>query len=311
MGASIGGKGVSGFMIEGEKLAGMAKGGANFWRMFTHENCVLWQGNNIPAGVDIATITQEDEWRRADISGSSVGFGSNIAGIQIDITAARIFSQDGRLTSIDTLVKNNSNIVSIEISEDSDMSNVTTAYAGFARATSLTDVDLSSLDFSALTSFRYAFLECYALKRFKSPGGELKFLTSTADMFNVCPVLESAMIYFSAPSLTDISRMFANCTNLRYIDISNIDTRNIAAFEKVFSRVPADAQVFVGEHWALTEEQTSFEGTFIRAQNSPEVQALLALGVLPEMTKQAQMLQLTNLGVDPEAMDIQAGGEYR
>lgn len=104
--------------------------------------------------------------------------------------------------------------------EDGDVIKPGTLSLWFNNCTLLTDVDVTGLDTSAVTSMYYMFAECSAIQNLDLSGFDTVNVSDMYRMFYNCSSLESLDISgFNCATLPDQSKMFTGCTSLKLIRI--------------------------------------------------------------------------------------------
>lgn len=99
----------------------------------------------------------------------------------------------------------------------------------------LTQVDLSGLDTSNITSFQSLCKDCSNLKTVKMNDLDVSKVTSFQSMFYECKKLtEADLSNLNSSSVSDMSNLFYNCYDLEKIDLSNMDTTAVTTMSKMF-----------------------------------------------------------------------------
>jgi surface protein len=98
-----------------------------------------------------------------------------------------------------------------------------TCYDMFYYCRSLTSVDLTGLDTSAVTDMGYMFSGCSALTAVNLTGLDTSAVTNMNAMFSACSSLEYiGLSGLDMSAITDMESMFYGCTSLDYIDLSGL-----------------------------------------------------------------------------------------
>ncbi|PDB13144.1 BspA family leucine-rich repeat surface protein, partial [Listeria monocytogenes] len=95
----------------------------------------------------------------------------------------------------------------------------------FKYCSSLTELDVSGLDTSAVTNMTEMFYGCNALKELDASNFDTSSVTDMNSMFISCSALEKLDVSnFDTSSVTDMNSMFRDCSALKKLDVSNFDT---------------------------------------------------------------------------------------
>ncbi|HAO6527441.1 TPA: BspA family leucine-rich repeat surface protein [Listeria monocytogenes] len=110
-----------------------------------------------------------------------------------------------------------------------------TTEAMFKSCSSLTELDVSGLDTSAVTNMTEMFSGCKALKELDASNFDTSSVTDMNSMFISCSALEKLDVSnFDTSSVTDMNSMFRNCNKLKKLDISNFDTSSVTDMNSMF-----------------------------------------------------------------------------
>ncbi|PDC04087.1 BspA family leucine-rich repeat surface protein [Listeria monocytogenes] len=95
----------------------------------------------------------------------------------------------------------------------------------FKNCSNLTELDLSGLDTSAVTTMRDMFYSCSALEELDVSHFDTSSVTNMSYLFYDNEKLEKLDVSnFDTSLVTNMYAMFANCTSLEELDVSNFDT---------------------------------------------------------------------------------------
>ncbi|PDB21671.1 BspA family leucine-rich repeat surface protein [Listeria monocytogenes] len=95
----------------------------------------------------------------------------------------------------------------------------------FKNCSNLTELDLSGLDTSAVTTMRDMFYSCSALEELDVSHFDTSSVTNMSYLFYDNEKLEKLDVSnFDTSLVTNMYAMFANCTSLEELDLSNFDT---------------------------------------------------------------------------------------
>ena len=87
------------------------------------------------------------------------------------------------------------------------------------------------------------FKNCINLKELKFPT-RITYLRSTKEMFSGCTDLKSIDLgSFIADTNIDMSMMFYECKNLKFLNISTFDTRGVLYYNEIFKDVGKDIKI--------------------------------------------------------------------
>ena len=145
-----------------------------------------------------------------------------IDGVVLSGSAANIFKYCTSLTSLDA--------------SNWDTSAVTTTSGMFQYCYSLTSLDVSGWDTSALTTTSYMFQYCYSLTSLDVSDWDTSALTNTSNMFPSCYSLTSLDVAnWNTSAVTNIENMFNNCYSLTSLDVSNWNTSAVTNMSGIFN----------------------------------------------------------------------------
>ncbi|EGY1137544.1 BspA family leucine-rich repeat surface protein [Listeria monocytogenes] len=110
-----------------------------------------------------------------------------------------------------------------------------TTEAMFKYCSSLTELDVSGLNTSAVTTMRDMFYSCSALEELDLSHFDTSSVTNMFYMFYDNEKLENLDVgNFDTSSVTNMYAMFANCTSLEELDVSNFDTNSATDMYRMF-----------------------------------------------------------------------------
>ncbi|EQC0676619.1 BspA family leucine-rich repeat surface protein [Listeria innocua] len=110
-----------------------------------------------------------------------------------------------------------------------------TTEAMFKYCSSLTELDVSGLNTSAVTTMRDMFYSCSALEELDLSHFDTSSVTNMFYMFYDNEKLEKLGVgNFDTSSVTNMYAMFANCTSLEELDVSNFDTNSATDMYRMF-----------------------------------------------------------------------------
>ncbi|ECX6918467.1 BspA family leucine-rich repeat surface protein [Listeria monocytogenes] len=105
----------------------------------------------------------------------------------------------------------------------------------FKYCSSLTELDVSGLNTSAVTTMRDMFYSCSALEELDLSHFDTSSVTNMFYMFYDNEKLEKLDVgNFDTSSVTNMYAMFANCTSLEELDVSNFDTNSATDMYRMF-----------------------------------------------------------------------------
>ncbi|EAE2947503.1 BspA family leucine-rich repeat surface protein [Listeria monocytogenes] len=105
----------------------------------------------------------------------------------------------------------------------------------FKYCSSLTELDVSGLDTSAVTNMTEMFYDCNALKELDASNFDTSSVTDMNSMFISCSALEKLDVSnFDTSSVTDMNSMFRGCSALKKLDASNFDTSSVTNMNNMF-----------------------------------------------------------------------------
>ena len=107
----------------------------------------------------------------------------------------------------------------------------------FQSCTSLVNLDLSNSDISNVSNMQYLFKDCSKLKEIKGIN-----LINTKKVVN-------------------IYGMFQSCSELQYLDLTNLDTSNVTNMEYIFDKCSKLKEI-KGSNTFITSKVKTMEGMF-------------------------------------------------
>lgn len=164
-------------------------------------------------------------------------------------------------------------------------------YYMFENCNSLTRLDLSGFDTSAVTSMSSMFESCRSLTNFDPSGFDTSAVTRMSSMFNGCNSLTSLDLSgFDMSAVTNTLGMFASCTSLRLITISD-------KMSNVLSELPAD-QYYPAAGGSPVAKADLTAGTWVRDEAD--------LTKVTSIVQQAQMSQAISRRIGGLRRDLEA-----
>ena len=115
-----------------------------------------------------------------------------------------------------------------------DTSRCTDMYYMFG-STSITTIDLSSMDTSNVTDMGSMFSDCRSLTNVNMSGWDVSKVRGMTWMFNDTKISNIDMSSWDTSSLTSIQLMFTNCDNITKLDLSTFDTTKLTDISSAFS----------------------------------------------------------------------------
>ena len=106
----------------------------------------------------------------------------------------------------------------------------------FAICTNLASLDLSSLDTSAVTTMNQMFYNCSGLTSLDLSGLDTSAVTNMQSMFQGCGRLTSLDLSgFDTSAVRNMSSMFYGCNSLTSLDLSGFDTSAVTSMNAMFN----------------------------------------------------------------------------
>ncbi|EAD9776221.1 BspA family leucine-rich repeat surface protein, partial [Listeria monocytogenes] len=105
----------------------------------------------------------------------------------------------------------------------------------FKNCSNLTELDLSGLDTSAVTTMRDMFYSCSALEELDVSHFDTSSVTNMRCMFQRSELLELDVSNFDTSSVTNMYSMFADCELLEKLDVSHFDTSSVTDMRAMFN----------------------------------------------------------------------------
>ena len=139
-------------------------------------------------------------------------------------------------------------------SQGRDMSNM------FYSCSSLTSLNLSGFDTSAVTDMSLMFYDCTSLTSLDLSGFDTSSVTDMGGMFYQCYKLTSLdLSSFDTSSVTDMSSMFSNCGALTSLDLSGFDTSSVTDMGSMFYQCIVLTSLILGPNFFKTSKVTSID----------------------------------------------------
>lgn len=153
-------------------------------------------------------------------------------------------NEDFSATKVDFLISLNipaisfrycSSLTSLDVSSF-DTSAVTSMESMFNGCRSLTSLDVSSFDTSAVKNMYRMFSDCNKLTSLNLSNFNTSAVTSMGNMFNNCVGLTSLdLSNFDTSAVTDMNNMFFGCTGLTSLDLRNFGTSAVTDMGYMFN----------------------------------------------------------------------------
>ena len=133
--------------------------------------------------------------------------------------------------------------------------------AMFSYCGSLSSLDLSSFNTSAVTTMSSMFASCGKLTTLNISNFDTKNVKEMSDMFNSCSALTDLNLSsFNTSAVTDMSAMFYGCEKLSKLDLSHFDTKNVKAMMYMFKGCAALQTIYCNDAWACGVSDEMFYG---------------------------------------------------
>lgn len=135
----------------------------------------------------------------------------------------------------------------------------------FGSCNKLASVDFTGIDASKVTTMSSMFDNCAALTTVVGLGTlNMPNLTSMYRMFYYCGNLESVEMPVTSASLTDMSYMFRNCSDLKTLDLTSLNTSGLLTLNSAFMYCSSLTTIdFTGLDLSkVTDMGSTFMGTY-------------------------------------------------
>ncbi|EAE6034056.1 BspA family leucine-rich repeat surface protein [Listeria monocytogenes] len=143
------------------------------------------------------------------------------------------------LLTTEGMFKNCSNLTELDLS-GLDTSAVTTMWDMFNSCRALEELDVSHFDTSSVTNMSYMFYDNRNLEVLDVSNLDTSSVTNMYAMFEDCTSLEELDVsHFDTSSVTDMYRVFNGCEKLKKLDVSNFDTSSATAMVQMFRNCSA------------------------------------------------------------------------
>ncbi|EHC5260041.1 BspA family leucine-rich repeat surface protein [Listeria monocytogenes serotype 1/2a] len=172
---------------------------------------------------------------RSNLSGvKSFALAFYSSGIEKVIIRDNNYSTAPSLLTTEGMFKNCSNLTELDLS-GLDTSAVTTMRDMFYSCSALEELDVSHFDTSSVTNMSYLFYDNEKLEKLDVSNFDTSLVTNMYAMFANCTSLEELDVSnFDTSSATDIYRMFESCVKLKKLDVSNFDTNSVTDMASMF-----------------------------------------------------------------------------
>ncbi|EAC6418353.1 BspA family leucine-rich repeat surface protein [Listeria monocytogenes] len=149
------------------------------------------------------------------------------------------------LLTTENMFKYCSSLTELDVS-GLDTSAVTNMTEMFYGCNALKELDASNFDTSSVTDMNSMFISCSALEKLDVSNFDTSSVTNMNNMFFACASLEELNASnFDTSSVTDMNSMFRNCNKLKKLDISNFDTSSVTDMNSMFRTCSALERVDV------------------------------------------------------------------
>ncbi|EIQ6261935.1 BspA family leucine-rich repeat surface protein [Listeria monocytogenes] len=143
------------------------------------------------------------------------------------------------LLTTEGMFKNCSNLTELDLS-GLDTSAVTTMWDMFNSCRALEELDVSHFDTSSVTNMSYMFYDNRNLEVLDVSNLDTSSVTNMYAMFENCTSLEELDVsHFDTSSVTSMYRVFNGCEKLKKLDVSNFDTSSATAMVQMFRNCSA------------------------------------------------------------------------
>ncbi|EHC6634710.1 BspA family leucine-rich repeat surface protein [Listeria monocytogenes] len=177
---------------------------------------------------------------RSNLSGvKSFALAFYSSGIEKVIIRDNDYSTAPSLLTTEGMFKNCSNLTELDLS-GLDTSAVTTMRDMFYSCSALEELDVSHFDTSSVTNMSYLFYDNEKLEKLDVSNFDTSLVTNMYAMFANCTSLEELDVSnFDTSSVTDMYRVFNGCEKLKKLDVSNFDTSSATAMVQMFRNCSA------------------------------------------------------------------------
>ncbi|EAE2975678.1 BspA family leucine-rich repeat surface protein [Listeria monocytogenes] len=177
---------------------------------------------------------------RSNLSGvKSFALAFYSSGIEKVIFRDNDYSTAPSLLTTEGMFKNCSNLTELDLS-GLDTSAVTTMWDMFNSCRALEELDVSHFDTSSVTNMSYMFYDNRNLEVLDVSNLDTSSVTNMYAMFEDCTSLEELDVsHFDTSSVTDMYRVFNGCEKLKKLDVSNFDTSSATAMVQMFRNCSA------------------------------------------------------------------------
>lgn len=144
-----------------------------------------------------------------------------------------------------------------------DMSRTDDVQLMFANCTSLAGVDFSAVDMSSVRYFAGMLYGCTSLASVDLSGQNLDAMEGMGNLFYGCTALQSVRFpdKWDSSALLRMNGTFFNCTSLKSIDLSMLDTSNVVRMTNCFAGCTSLETIYASDKFttgSVTEAQNIF-----------------------------------------------------
>ena len=163
-----------------------------------------------------------------------------------------------KVNNMQYMFYNCNNLTNINVS-NFNTSNVTNMSNMFQNCNNLLSLDLSSFDTSKVNNMQYMFYNCNNLTNINVSNFDTSKVTSMSAMFRGCASMKELNISnFVTSNVTNMWYMFFGCDNLKKLNIKNFDFTNVTDMSSMFTYVPTNIEITVGNTTAKEWLNTNF-----------------------------------------------------
>ena len=164
------------------------------------------------------------------------------------------------LLSVRGMFENCSSLTSLDLST-LDLSNVQDFGYMFSRCYNLKTLILDGIDTSNATDMEYMFAQCKKLTPLNLPAMNTGKVTSMKGLLEGCQALsEIDLSTVSTASVTNMESMFAGCTGLTTLDVNTFDMTKVTTTASMFQGCSSLGTIYCENTWNMATSDNMFLG---------------------------------------------------
>ena len=141
----------------------------------------------------------------------------------------------------------------------------------FNGCSSLTSLDLSSLNTSNVTEMSYVFGDCSSLTSLDLRNFDTSNVTKMYMLFSGCSSLTSVdLSSFNTSNVTDMRYVFSGCSSLTSLDLRNFDTSSVSQMYGMFRNCSNLNKLYLSNNFFNSTALTEYDFSYLTAWTDAE-----------------------------------------